>query len=243
MMNLSASVMKTHVSIVNNAVMENYINNFLFTYFPHISIAVFWFGLITRIVMANKSIKASSTQLLADRQIRLGSNLFHIGIIAVFLGHFTLFIPEELYHLLMTTETKRIIALSMGSFFGLMAFAGMIILAGRRSTDQRMIRTSSFHDYFIIVLLLAEAGLGLFSVLTTAQSSVESYSALGVWAQRVITFQPDAGAIIAGHSIVYKIHIFIGLLIFMIFPYTKLMHLLVFPVVYFFRRGYQLVRR
>jgi len=235
--------MRIPVSIVNNAAMEHYLNNFLFTYFPHISIAVFWFGLITRIIMVNKSIKANSTQLLADRKIKLGSNLFHIGIIAVFFGHFTLFLPEEWYHLIMTTETKRIIALSMGSFFGVMAFVGMIILAVRRSTDERMIRNSSFHDYFIILLLIAEAGLGLFSVLTTATSSVESYSALGVWAQKIITFQPDAGAIIAGHSIVYKIHIFIGLLIFMIFPYTKLMHLLVFPLVYFFRRGYQLVRR
>jgi len=242
-MNLSVSVLTTPVSTVNNCAMEHFINNFLFTYFPHISITVFWFGLITRIILVNKSIKASSSQLLADRNIKLGSNLFHIGIIAVFFGHFTLFIPEELYHLVMTTETKRIIALSMGSFFGLMAFVGMIILVLRRSTDQRMIRNSSFHDYFIIVLLIAEAGLGLYSVLTTATSSVENYAALGVWAQRIITFQPDAGAIIAGHSIVYKIHIFIGLLIFMIFPYTKLMHLLVFPLVYFFRRGYQLVRR
>ncbi len=242
-MNLSVSVLTTPVSTVNNCAMEHFINNFLFTYFPHISITVFWFGLITRIILVNKSIKASSSQLLADGNIKLGSNLFHIGIIAVFFGHFTLFIPEELYHLVMTTETKRIIALSMGSFFGLMAFVGMIILVLRRSTDQRMIRNSSFHDYFIIVLLIAEAGLGLYSVLTTATSSVENYAALGVWAQRIITFQPDAGAIIAGHSIVYKIHIFIGLLIFMIFPYTKLMHLLVFPLVYFFRRGYQLVRR
>ena len=226
-----------------NVAMEHYFNNFLFTYFPHISITVFWFGLITRIVMVNKSIKATSTQLLTDSKIRLGSNLFHIGIIAVFLGHFTLFIPEELYHLVMTTETKRIIALTLGSFFGLMAFAGMIILAVRRGTDERLIRNSNFHDYFIILLLIAEAGLGLYSVLTTATSTIENYSALGIWAQKIITFQPDAGALIAGHSIVYKIHIFIGLLIFMIFPYTKLMHMLVFPLVYFFRRGYQLVRR
>ena len=88
--------------------MENYINNFLFTYFPHISIAVFWFGLFTRIMLVNKSIKATSTQLLTDGKIRMGSNLFHVGIIAVFFGHFTLFIPAEVYHLVMTTETKRI---------------------------------------------------------------------------------------------------------------------------------------
>ena len=223
--------------------MENYINNFLFTYFPHISIAVFWFGLFTRIMLVNRSIKATSTQLLTDGKIRMGSNLFHVGIIAVFFGHFTLFIPAEVYHLVMTTETKRIIALTFGTVFGLIAFTGMIILAVRRSTDERLIRNSRFHDYFIIFLLIAEAGLGLFSVFATATSSVENYAALGEWAVKIISFQPDAGAVLAGHSFVYKTHIFIGLLIFMIFPYTKLMHMLVFPMVYFFRRGYQLVRK
>jgi nitrate reductase gamma subunit len=223
--------------------MENYINNLLFTYLPHIAFAVFWFGLITRIIYANRSIQARSTQLLAENKIRPGSNLFHVGILAVLLGHFTLFIPEKLYHLIMTTETKRVVALSMGSFFGLMAIAGMILLVYRRLSVETVKKTSNFHDYFILILLLAEAALGMISVGTTATSTVEQYSALGVWAQKVITFQPDAGAVIASHSINYKIHIFIGLVIIMIFPYTKLMHMMVMPIVYFFRTGYQLVRK
>ncbi len=223
--------------------MEHYINNFLFTYFPHIALAVFVFGVITRLALANKTIQASSGQLLADRQLRWGSNLFHVGILMVLLGHFTLFIPEKLYQLVMTTETKRIIALTLGTVFGTMAFIGMIMLTLRRTTDERMIKNSSFHDYFIIILLAAEAALGLSSVLTTAGLSVENYAALGEWAQKVVTFQPDAGMVIAGHSIIYKIHIFIGLLIFMIFPYSKMMHFLVLPAAYLFRRGWLLVRR
>lgn len=223
--------------------MEHYINNFLFTYFPHIALAVFWFGLITRLIYANKTIQAQSTQLFADKKIRLGSNLFHFGIIAVFLGHFSLFLPEEIYHLVMTTETKRLIALTFGSFFGIMAFTGMIILIFRRTNDIKVKKNSHFHDYFILILLLVEAGIGLASVGTTATTSVENYAALGEWAQKIITFQPDAGAIIASHSITYKIHIFIGLLIFMIFPYTKLVHMLIYPYVYFFRKGYQLVKK
>ncbi|MDD4108246.1 MAG: respiratory nitrate reductase subunit gamma, partial [Prolixibacteraceae bacterium] len=218
--------------------MENYINNLLFTYLPHIAFAVFWFGLITRFVVANKSIQAQSTQILTDKGVKLGSNLFHYGIIMVFFGHFTLFLPEEVYHLVMTTETKRMIALTFGTIFGLMAFTGMIILITRRISSERVKYASSFHDYFILILLLVEAGFGLSSVVTTATSTVTDYAALGEWAQKVITFQPDAGAVIAGHSIMYKIHITIGLMIFMIFPYTKLMHMLVYPIVYFFRSGY-----
>src|SRR3972149_4293991 len=72
-----------------NETMENYINNLLFTYLPHISMAVFWFGLITRIVKASKSIQANSSQFLSRKGLRLGSNLFHFSIIFVFIGHFT----------------------------------------------------------------------------------------------------------------------------------------------------------
>jgi nitrate reductase gamma subunit len=224
-------------------IMENYINNLLFTYLPHIAFAVFWFGLITRFVVANKTIQARSTQILAKDGIRKGSNLFHYGIIMVFLGHFTLFLPEEVYHLVMTTETKRMIALTLGTTFGSLSFIGIIFLIYRRIGNTRIRLNSNFHDYFILLLLFAEAALGLFSVAHSASASVANYAALGEWAQKVITFQPDAGAIIAGHSLLYKIHITIGLIILMIFPYTKLMHMLVVPVAYFFRSGYQLVRK
>lgn len=223
--------------------MEHYINNFLFTYFPHIAFAVFWFGLITRFILANKTIQAKSTQLLADKSVKLGSNLFHYGIIVVFLGHFTLFLPEEIYHLVMSTETKRTIALIFGSFFGTMTFAGLIILVTRRTANSRLRYNSRFADYFILLLLLFESVLGLISVSITASSPIENYTSLGLWVQKVITFQPEAGEIIAGHNILYKIHFVTGLLVFMIFPYSKLMHMVVYPLAYFFRSGYQLVRK
>ena len=223
--------------------MDNYINNLLFTYFPHIALAIFFFGLITRLILINRTVQAESTQFLADKKVKLGSNLFHVGIIFVFFGHLTLFIPERLYHIVMTTETKRIIALSMGSFFGLMALVGMFILVSRRFNDSRIKTNSSFQDYFIIILLLVEVILGLSAVVGTATGSIEKYAALSEWAQAIVTFQPDAGDILLNHSIQYKLHIVTGLFIFMIFPYTKLMHMLVYPFVYMFRSGYQLVRK
>jgi len=223
--------------------MDNFINNLLFTYFPLIALAIFWFGIITRLIMINKTVHADSTQFIADKKVKLGSNLFHVGIIFVFFGHLTLFIPEWVYHMVMTTETKRIIALTMGSFFGTMAVVGMSILIIRRFNAPRMKANSSILDYFIIILLLVEAVLGLTAVAGTATTPIEKYAALSEWAQAVVTFQPDAGAILINHSIQYKIHIVTGLFIFMIFPYTKLMHMLVYPFVYFLRSGYQLVRR
>lgn len=224
--------------------MDNFINNLLFTYLPHISMTLFWFGVITRIVKSPQSLQAESSQFLSKKGQRWGGNLFHYGILMVFIGHFTgLFTPENLYHLVMTTATKRTLAITMGSIFGTSAFVGIIILLIRRLKNQRLRMNSKPQDILLIVLLLVEMGLGLISIFITAGSSIENYAELGTWAQKVITFQPDAGAVIAGHSLIYKLHIVTGLFIFMIFPYTKLMHMLVMPVAYFFRSGYQLVRR
>lgn len=224
--------------------MDNFINNLLFTYLPHISMTLFWFGVITRIVKSPQSLQAESSQFLSKKEQRWGGNLFHYGILMVFIGHFTgLFTPENLYHLVMTTATKRTLAITMGSIFGTSAVVGIIILFIRRLKNQRLRINSKPQDILLIILLLVEMGLGLISIFITAGSSIENYAELGTWAQKVITFQPDAGAVIAGHSLIYKLHIVTGLFIFMIFPYTKLMHMLVMPVAYFFRSGYQLVRR
>lgn len=224
--------------------MDNFINNLLFTYLPHIAMTLFWFGVITRIVKTPRSLQAESSQFLSKEGQQWGGNLFHYGILMVFVGHFTgLFTPENLYHLFMTTATKRVLAITMGSVFGTSAVVGIIILLIRRLKNERIRINSKPQDIFLLILLLFEMGLGINSIFITAGSSVENYAELGVWAQKVITFQPDAGAIIAGHSLIYKLHIVTGLIIFMIFPYTKLMHMLVMPVAYFFRTGYQMVRR
>jgi nitrate reductase gamma subunit len=224
--------------------MDNYINNLFFTYLPHIAMTLFWFGVITRIVKTSQSLQAESSQFLSKKGQRWGGNLFHYGIILVFLGHFTgLFTPEHLYHVVMTTETKKVLAIFMGSFFGTAAVVGITILLIRRLFDYRLRINSKPQDFILILLLLFEMLLGMISIFTSAGSSVENYAALGIWAQKVITFQPDAGAVIIGHSLTYKLHIVTGLFIFMIFPYTKLMHMFVLPAAYFFRSGYQLVRR
>jgi nitrate reductase gamma subunit len=224
--------------------MNAYINNLFFTYLPHIAMTLFWFGVITRIVKTSKSLQAESSQFLSKKSQRWGGNLFHYGIILVFIGHFTgLFTPEHLYHIFMTTATKKTIAIMMGSVFGTAAVIGITILLIRRLKNQRIRINSTPADILLIALLLFEMSLGLVSVSISAGSSVENYAALGEWAQKVITFQPNAGSVIAGHSLIYKLHIVTGLLIFMIFPYTKLMHMFVMPVAYFFRSGYQMVRR
>lgn len=224
--------------------MNHFINNLFFTYLPHIAMTLFWFGVITRIVKTSRTIQAESSQLLSKSGQRIGGNLFHYGIIMVFIGHFTgLFTPSSLYHIVMTTETKKILAIAMGSLFGTAALVGILMLLYRRISITRLRKNSTPQDILLLLLLLFEMSLGIISIFTTATASDENYAALGEWAQKVVTFQPNAGDVIAGHSLTYKLHIITGLFIFMIFPYTKLMHMWVAPLAYFFRSSWQMVRR
>src|SRR5690554_6387448 len=124
----------------------------------------------------------------------------------------------------MTTETKRVIALSMGSVFGLMAVVGMSILVIRRFSSPRIRYNSSFHDYFIIILLLIEAIIGLTAAAKTAVEPIGIYAALSEWSQAIVIFQPNAGLILANHPLPYKLRTVLGFFIFILFPYTKLMH-------------------
>ena len=114
-------------------------------------------------------------------------------------------------------------------------------------TDPRIRATSSFWDIAILALLLAQLVLGLisvpFSIATYEHGEVLLFMA---WAQGIFTFQPDAASHIAHVGIVYKLHIVLGLTIFLVFPFTRLVHILsgfAAPFRYLFTRtGYQVVR-
>lgn len=223
--------------------MISFWDNSLFNYLPHIAIGLLIFGVITRFVKASKTIQATSTQLLSnDKMFNWSIMLFHYGIVFVLLGHiFGLFTPRWLYELVMTPDTKRMLAISMGSFFGICAFIGIVTLTIRRFTNERIHDNSSVHDIFISLLISVQIFLGVWSTAITAVSPPEQYFMLDTWAKGVVTFQPDAASVMAQMSLIHKLHILGGLFIFILFPYSKLMHFLVTPIQYLWRRAEQLV--
>ncbi|MDO5570068.1 MAG: respiratory nitrate reductase subunit gamma [Bacteroidales bacterium] len=223
--------------------MGNYWTSFFLNYLPHIAVALLVVGVIARLVFRNNTIHAKSSQLLQDdAMLKVSLNCFHWGILLVLAGHFLgLFTPRWMYLWLMSVETKRILAITMGSFFGLCAFFGILSLLIRRLRHERVKVNSGWGDIAIEIILTIQIFLGLSSTTTTIFSPISNYLAFDDWAQSVITFQPRAGLIIAEMPIIYKIHIVLGCIIFITLPYSKLMHFFVAPLQYFFRKSYQLV--
>jgi len=224
--------------------MSNF-NFLLFGVYPYIALAVCLIGSWARFDLSQYSWKAGSSQMLQPRGMRLASNLFHVGIIFVLCGHFVgLLMPEALYHHFISSANKQLLAMVSGGFFGVLCMIGLVMLIQRRLSDPRVRASSSRSDVMILLVLLAQLVLGLLTIVaSTGHMDGAVMVLLGTWAQGVVTLQPVAAAeAIASVSLIYKLHVLLGVTLFVLFPFTRLVHIVSAPVWYLGRR-YQIVRQ
>ena len=223
----------------------SYLDQFFFGYFPYIALTIFVLGSALRYDRDQYTWKADSSQLLSKKGMRVGSNLFHIGIIFLFFGHFAgLLTPEWVYHPFMTAGTKQVVAMTAGGIFGTICLVGLVILLHRRITNERIRATSHFGDILVLIVLLVQLVLGLITIPYSAQHlDGSSMIALANWAQHVLTFRSGAAEFIVNEAWVFKLHLVLGMSIFVIFPFTRLVHIWSVPVQYLARTNYQIVRR
>jgi len=225
--------------------MHAYINAAVFGWYPYLCLTVFLLGSLVRFDREQYSWRSGSSQLLRRRQLMLGSNLFHVGILVIFIGHFVgLLTPIQVFDLLgIGHGAKQVLAIVVGGLAGIMCFAGLTMLLHRRLFDPRIRRTSSVGDIAILIILYVQLILGLLTITVSLQH-LDGHEMVKFmsWAQGILTLQPSAAAYIADVSPVFKTHIFLGLTIFLVFPFTRLVHIWSAPVWYLGRSGYQVVR-
>jgi len=222
----------------------NYLNQFAFQFYPYIAVAVLLIGSWARYDKAMYSWRTGSTQLLSDRGMRFGSNCVHIGIIAILGGHFVgLLTPHALYEPFITSSQKQLLAMVVGGFCGALGFVGITILLVRRLTNARVRAIGSFGDTLVLVLLFAQLCLGLYSIKVSAGHLDGGVMVmLAEWAQHIVTFRAGAADYVEGVHWGYKAHIFLGLTLVLIAPFTRLVHVWSVPISYLWR-PYQVVRR
>jgi len=222
-----------------------YLNILFFGIYPYIALAVFFIASLIRYDRDQYGWRTGSSQMLRAAELKRGSRLFHIGILLLFVGHFFgLLTPPAVYHALgLSTSAKQIMAVIAGGVFGGVCLRGLWILTKRRMTDSRIRATSTKMDMAILHLLLAQLALGLLTLpFSLAHSDGSTMLALAEWAQRIVTFRGGAAEAMVGVSLVYKAHIFLGLTIFVVFPFSRLVHVWSVPLGYV-TRSYQIVRQ
>lgn len=222
-------------------------NNLFFGAYPYIALATFLLGSLIRFDREQYTWKADSSQLFEKEQLRRGSILFHIGIIALFFGHLIgLLTPHQWFLSLGVSDLMhQIIAIIAGTGFGSVCMLGGVILWKRRMYNPRVRANSRLMDIFILDWLLVTLAIGLLtipvSIYHTISGDVGTMIALSEWAQSIIALNPSPH-LLDSVSLIYKIHLFFGMTVFLLFPFTRLVHIWSAPLPYLFR-PYQIVRR
>ncbi|AZR59139.1 respiratory nitrate reductase subunit gamma [Eikenella corrodens] len=221
---------------------------FFFAIYPYICLAIFFFGSLVRFDREQYTWKSDSSQLLYDGQLRLGNILFHVGVLAVFGGHFVgLLTPLWVWHALgVSHAAKQLLAMTAGGIFGTMALVGLLILIKRRFTIDRININSTWRDKLLLVWILITLLLGLSTICVSAgHMDGHEMTLLMQWAQHIVTFRGvEAAGFITDAHILFKLHMFMGMTFFLIFPFTRMVHVWSgFASVFYVFRPWQLVRR
>lgn len=223
----------------------DYINTLLFGLYPYIALTVFVVGSMLRYDREQYTWKTGSSQMLDSKGIKKGSMAFHIGIMAVLAGHFVgLLTPHQVWDVLgITAPMKQVFAMAAGGIFGLLCLYGLVILLNRRLNNPRVRATSSTMDILILVLIFIQLVLGLVSILFSFGhlDGAEMLKMMS-WAQNIVTFDMTQAAMsLSSVGLIYKLHILLGMTLFVLFPFSRLVHIWSVPMKYF-GRNYQVVR-
>jgi nitrate reductase gamma subunit len=223
----------------------NYRDTLLFDIYPYICLAVFLVGSLVRFDRDQYTWKSDSSQLLRTGTLRWGSNLFHVGVLFLLFGHFFgMLTPHALYGWFISAGAKQLVAMVTGGIAGSLAFVGVSMLLCRRLGDPRIRANSKTSDIVLLVLLWLQLVLGLGTIALSAQHLDGSMMLkLAGWAQHIVTFQAGAAGLIAEASWVFKAHMVLGMTLFLVFPFTRLVHIWSgFASVSYVLRPWQVVR-
>ncbi|MBG7621023.1 respiratory nitrate reductase subunit gamma [Herbaspirillum sp. AP02] len=224
----------------------SYLHQFLYGIYPYIALAVFLLGSLLRFEREQYTWKSDSSQLLHAGRLRLGNILFHVGVLGLFFGHLVgLLTPVAVWDALGVSHGfKQLVAMGAGGVFGTLCLLGLTILIHRRLTDARIAAITRPADKLLLLWLLVTLCLGLSTIAESAQHrDGHMMVLLMTWAQHIVTFRGDAAGFIEGAPLLFKLHLFMGLTLFVIFPFTRLVHVWSgFASITYLSRAWQLVR-
>ncbi|MFW5438508.1 respiratory nitrate reductase subunit gamma [Paenibacillus apiarius] len=223
----------------------NLLDQFLWVIFPYMCIVVFVVGHIFRYRNDQFNWTAKSSEFIEKKRLKLGSLMFHLGILPVIGGHIAgLGIPKSWMDAIgINDHMYHIGAVYIGSLFGFLTLGGMLLLTARRLTIKNVRKLSSASDIIVNLLLLFIVVMGMYSTVVTnvVEPGFDYRSSISIWFRNLFILRPDAG-LMTDVPLSFKIHILSGFSIFALWPFTRLVHVWSVPLNYI-GRSYILYRK
>lgn len=213
---------------------------FLWVIYPYLCLTVFAVGLAWRYQQDKFGWTTRSSQLYEDRLLRIGSPLFHFGMLGVLLGHIIgLVIPEVWTNALgLSPHAYHIIALAGGIPAGLMALVGLGILIYRRRTTGPVFSATTRNDKAMYAVLGLVIVLGMWNTLAGGVFGLggeyDYRQGVSPWFRGLVLFHPDA-SLMAEAPLGFRLHVLFAFLLFAMWPFTRLVHVFSAPIGYLTR--------
>ncbi|MGW4425059.1 respiratory nitrate reductase subunit gamma [Streptosporangium sp. NPDC004631] len=216
----------------------NAVNVLLWVVTPYIALTVFVLGHVWRYRYDKFGWTTRSSQMYESRLLRIGSPLFHFGILVVLLGHIGgLVIPKSWTEAAgVGEEAYHVVAVGLGTIAGVATLGGLAILIYRRRTVGPVFTATTRNDKFMYATLSLVIVLGLAATVAAnvVGGGYDYRTTISPWFRSIFYFQPDP-APMAGAPPLFRLHALSALLLFAIWPFTRLVHMLTAPIGYLTR--------
>lgn len=223
----------------------HYVNTLLFGVYPYICLSTLLIGSLIRFDREPYTWKSDSSQMLHAGRLRLGSNLFHYGVLTVILGHFAGFLaPHWAVDWALSPVAHQLLAMVVGGIAGAVAIVGLTILIHRRLATPRIRVNSRKWDIAVVLMIWVQLALGLLTVpLSAFHMDGALFETLTGYVKGIVTLDAGAADLLIGAPLTYKLHIFLGFTLFLVSPFTRMIHIWsgAGALAYLFR-PYQIVR-
>lgn len=206
---------------------------------PYVMLVVLVGGTVWRYRYDKFGWTTRSSQLYESRLLRIGSPMFHIGILVVFIGHVGgLVIPESWTEAVGVSEgLYHFNALLFGGIAGVLTLGGLAILVYRRRTTGPVFMATTRNDKLMYVVLVVTIALGLWTTIVSVGAGHEAHNyreTVSPWFRSLFTLQPDVAAMAAA-PFQFHAHVLVAMVLFTIWPFTRLVHAFTAPLHYLFR--------
>ncbi|WP_085992610.1 respiratory nitrate reductase subunit gamma [Oceanobacillus senegalensis] len=208
---------------------------FWWVIFPYITGTIMIVGLLYRHTFRQLTWAAPSTNFFEKKWLRIGSPLFHYGIVFAFIGHVMgMVIPMEFYQSIgISDHLYHFGAIWGGGLAGLMVVAGLVILLIRKITIDPVRIKAGFADFFSVLALLFVAGTGTYMtvIFNTTVIEYEYRETIGPWFRSLFVLMPKF-ELMSGVPFIFKLHVASAFAFFATIPFTRLVHIFSFPIRY-----------